>query len=152
MDVFKFADIALGSFSHNASPLRATNGSYLLFHIGRGDANSSSSFLHHSESPSGPWIPLAGPYCNNPAPMIHPNGTFFVGCNNGGFEIYRTDNPFNDSNENWEFVTTMDFPKEWKYPQDELRSEDPYLWADHNGNFHLLAHRYDYRDGWPVRK
>ena len=26
----------------------------------------------------------------------------------------------------------------------------PYLWEDSRGNFHFLAHRYDYRDGWPV--
>ena len=25
----------------------------------------------------------------------------------------------------------------------------PAVWADARGNFHMIAHRYDYRDGWP---
>ena len=58
----------LGLQAHNASPLRARNGSWLLFHIGSG-GGSGSSFLHHSESPAGPWHPLPALDCNNPAPM-----------------------------------------------------------------------------------
>ena len=43
-----------GVQAHNASPLRARNGSTLLFHIGDGGVKENgSSFLHHSESPGG---------------------------------------------------------------------------------------------------
>ena len=140
MDVFDFAEVALSAEAHNASPLRARNGSYLIFHIGSG-------FLHHSETPNGPWLPLPGINCNNPAPMIHSNGSFFCGCNNGDFQIYRCDDPFEAR---WEFVTSMQFPDAWSQPSQFMRSEDPYLWMDTRHNWHILAHRYDYRDGWPA--
>ena len=121
MGVFRKVDVALPKWAHNASPLRAPNGSYLLFHIGDADkTGGDSGFLHHSESPEGPWYALPGLGCNNPAPVIHSNGTYFCGCNDGGFKIYRSDDAFKG---NWEYVTTMDFPESWKSPS-ELRNED----------------------------
>eukprot|EP00750_Incisomonas_marina_P020695 INCI4074.11.p1 GENE.INCI4074.11~~INCI4074.11.p1 ORF type:complete len:492 (-),score=45.36 INCI4074.11:1168-2643(-) len=147
MGVFHKVDTALQHEAHNSSPLRAPNGSYLLFHIGNSNVSSGgSSFLHHAETPAGPWHPLPSLNCGNPAPMRHSNGTYFCGCNNNGFSIFRTEDPFEG---NWVKVTVMDFPTAWIQPS-ELRNEDPYLWEDSRGNFHFLAHRYDYRDGWPV--
>merc|ERR1719174_252696 len=84
MDVFRKVDTTLQKEAHNASPLRAHNGSYLLFHIGDAGVKGGSHFLHHSESPSGPWLPLPSLHCNNPAPMLHVNGTVYCGCNSGG--------------------------------------------------------------------
>jgi hypothetical protein len=72
MGVFTLADVALAKESHNASPLRAPNGSYILWHIGSG--GGGSSFAHHAEVPAGPWYPLRGPRCNNPAPLMLRNG------------------------------------------------------------------------------
>ena len=132
-------------------PVRAKNGSILLFHIGdSGGAVGGSAFAHHAEAPEGPWYPLKGPRCNNPAPMVAANGTTYVGCNNGGFTIFRSDDVF--SGDDWVEVTKMAFPPSWGTGAlaPYLKNEDPYLWMDTRGNFHLLAHRYDYRDGYPA--
>ena len=105
----------------------------------------TSGFLHHSESPDGPWHPLRGKHpCNNPAPMFNINGTAYCGCNSGGFKIYRSKNVFAGG---WTHVTTVSFPEGW---QNGTHVEDPYMWMDRRGHWHLLAHRYDYKDGWPV--
>lgn len=51
----------------------------------------------------------------------------------------------------WEHYSTMTFPPEWgSDAPGELKNEDPYLWMDARANWHFLAHRYDYRDGFPV--
>ena len=48
MGVFALKDTALKKEAHNASPLRAANGSFLIFHIGSGHGgDSGSGFLHH---------------------------------------------------------------------------------------------------------
>ena len=44
--------------------------------------------------------------------------------------------------------TIRDSVKRWVTDR-YIRVEDPYLWTDRNGNWHLFAHRYDYSDGWP---
>merc|ERR1719310_1975966 len=47
----------------------------------------------------------------------------------------------------WHSVATID-EKAWtdgKY----LKVEDAFLWQDVRGSWHLLTHRYDYRDGYP---
>ena len=113
MHAFTKHDVALSKEAHNASPLRAKNGSYLLFHIGDGGdkAPTRSGFLHHAESPTGPWWPVPGPSCNNPAPMFHNNGTAYVGCNSGGFNIYRSADVFHGD---WVHVTKLEFPESWQ--------------------------------------
>ncbi len=113
MHAFTKCDVALSKEAHNASPLRAKNGSYLLFHIGDGGDKTAarSGFLHHAESPSGPWQPLPPLSCNNPAPMLHSNGTTYVGCNNGGFNIYRSTDVFHGD---WTHVTKLEFPESWQ--------------------------------------
>lgn len=157
-------------------------GCYYLFHIGSGSpqktvvnctagaagaANSaaaaaftpfdvleatSSSLLHRSKTPAGPWEPLpsiANTGCNNPAPAFAKNGTLFVLCNSNA--IWKTDTP--DVSAGWNKVATVDLnASPWVTPgtSDYVRIEDPYLWCDANGNWHLFCHRYDYRDGWPI--
>ena len=112
MNQFKKVNVALEKEAHNASPLRAKNGSFLLFHIGdAGDKSASrSGFLHHAESADGPWRPLPPLGCNNPAPMFHNNGTAYCGCNGGGFKVYRSDDVFAG---NWTQITTLRFPDGW---------------------------------------
>jgi hypothetical protein len=142
MDSFEKVGTALEREAHNASPIRAQNGSWLLFHIGYGGVHNGSSFVHHSESPDGPWLPLPGISCNNPAPMLHNNGTMYCVCNSGGVKLYRSADVFTGG---WELVTGIGI----KTPPG-THSEDPYLWMDSRDRWHLLAHTYDYRDGWPV--
>jgi hypothetical protein len=40
------------------------------------------STLHVASDPNGPWTPVlpAPPGCNNPAPLLHPNGTWYLLC------------------------------------------------------------------------
>ena len=44
--------------------------------------------------------------------MLHNNGTYYVGCNSGGFKVYKSDDPFQQGG-GWTHVTTMVFPPEW---------------------------------------
>lgn len=142
LDTFEFSDVALTVEAHNPSPIRAHNGSYLLFHIGAG------SGLSHSKSLYGPWNPLPFTYCNNPAPVLHPNGTYFCACSQlGTFSIIRSDDVF-ANHSTWVHVTDLTFPLAWVTPTDYMRCEDPYIWIDSRGNWHLLSHNYDYRDGY----
>eukprot|EP01065_Artemidia_motanka_P004617 TRINITY_DN121_c0_g1_i3.p1 TRINITY_DN121_c0_g1~~TRINITY_DN121_c0_g1_i3.p1 ORF type:complete len:409 (+),score=155.10 TRINITY_DN121_c0_g1_i3:61-1227(+) len=163
MDVFKRVDIALPHQAHNAAPLRTKAGKWYLFHIGSASAAPVSnctdaaeaeadvppgSFLHVADSPSGPWRPAPKLSCNNPAPMLHPNGTFYVLCSNRGFDLYRTEDP---EAGDWTYVMQFPVPQSWgagtsKY----LHYEDPYLYVDRRGNWHALSHRYDFRDGYPA--
>lgn len=176
---FARKDIALKQEAHNASPLRGKDGWWYLFHIGDGSGHAvsncteasvaeatgssthsatqgasgspaaSGSFLHRAKAPEGPWEALPNLGCNNPAPMIHHNGTFFVGCNDGGFKIYRSEG--DPSLGNWTKVVTLVFPPKWGGGHSPyIRCEDPYLWMDKRGSWHFISHNYDYRDGWPA--
>lgn len=112
-------------------------------------ASNGGSFLHRAKSPDGPWEALPDLECNNPAPMLHHNGTFFVGCNNGAFTIYRSEG--DPSLGKWVEVVKMTFPAAWGGGHSQfIRCEDPYLWMDTRGNWHFISHNYDYRDGWPA--
>ena len=109
---------------------------------------ASSSFLHRASSPDGPWEPMPSfGGCNNAAPLVHPNGTFFVGCIGDGSHliVWSTNDP---ANEPWQHVWTIDYPAFYAGGP-YLRTEDPFLWIDKRGAWHLLTHSYDYRDGWP---
>ena len=108
---------------------------------------SSSSFLHSADSPEGPWTPMPGIRCNNPAPLQHTNGTWFVGCNDGGFQLLRNEGGLGSGK--WVHVLTMKFPPSWGGGGSPyVRCEDPYLYMNARG-WHFLSHNYDYRDGWP---
>lgn len=134
---FQRADVAVGAQCHNTAPIRdPVSGEYLIFHIGSGPS-SGSSFMHHSSSPDGPWLPaLTTPGgCNNPAPEFHPNGTLFVICSSGD-------------------VTSA---PSWDGPWTAKRSigsrpfgwEDAHLWFDRRGNWHIIYHVWT-NQPWPV--
>eukprot|EP01062_Namystynia_karyoxenos_P021972 TRINITY_DN183_c1_g1_i1.p1 TRINITY_DN183_c1_g1~~TRINITY_DN183_c1_g1_i1.p1 ORF type:complete len:423 (+),score=140.41 TRINITY_DN183_c1_g1_i1:65-1270(+) len=173
MGVFVKRDVALPQQAHNAAPVRQRGSAaapWYLFHIGSASgapvsnctpsdaapppapaaAEAVGSFAHVADSPDGPWHPLPSIGCNNPAPAFHPNGTLYCVCNSGGFQVWRTDDP---AAGDWAKLGALDFPASWGgkgSPDAEyLRNEDPYLYFDRSGNFHLLVHRYDYRDGYP---
>ena len=110
------------------------------------------NYNHTSHQIKGPWIPLPSiPHsgCNNPAPAFAQNGSLYVLCNSNS--IWRTDAP--EEGAGWIKVATVDLnASPWVTPSTSkyIRIEDPYLWNDKNGNWHLFCHRYDYRDGWPT--
>ena len=103
------------------------------------------STLHVSATgPGGPFVPVATkpPGCNNPSPFLHPNGTLFLACT---WALYRT--------------SGADFPRgAWHGPVPIAPAsrlpgapkpigawEDPFLFVDRRGHFHVLAHVYTTR-------
>jgi hypothetical protein len=112
---------------------------------------NSSSLVHRSRSPAGPWAPLPSiPHtgCNNPAPAFAKNGTLYVLCSSSS--IWRTDDPTDAGA--WASVSKINLnDSPWTVGGREyLRVEDPYLYQDQHENWHLLVHLYDYRDGYPA--
>ena len=90
----------------------------------------SGSSIHVSKSLHGPWVPLAPNTlgsCNNPAPWVHKNGTIFIVC---GGEMKRSQSISGP----WTKVTT--FSHAGGPPGNY---EDPYLYTDSAGHFHLLC-------------
>eukprot|EP00041_Stephanoeca_diplocostata_P019148 m.407417 g.407417 ORF g.407417 m.407417 type:complete len:286 (+) comp21225_c0_seq8:253-1110(+) len=111
----------------------------LMFHVGSGPPSNSSasSFLHYSrnQNPYGPWIPspTQPDRCETPGPAFHPNGTLFVVCNK--FQLLST-NDWETSK--WDTVIDMGHPTD----DPDRHWEDPFLWIDWRGNFHVLYHVY----------
>ena len=106
--------------------------------IGGGKAN-----IHVSKSLNGPWVTLLDHnlvHCNNPAPWVNPvNGTLFVVCNNGKSTIFKSEH--GDVSGTYEFVTEF-HPGA---PGSTDAHEDPFLYTDANGNFHIIYHTYQYK-------
>ena len=114
-----------------------------MFHIGGGPsaedaAGNPTDFLHTAKTPSGPWSPSATKpqSCNNPAPAFHPNGTLFVVCDH--FDITTTST--GDIDGDWAPLRSMGRPS--KYSRSG-NWEDPYLWFDVYGNFHVMYGNFD---------
>ena len=86
----------------------------------------------------GPWIGAkhAPSGCNNPAPAYHPNGTLFLVCNHLDIAIAA-----GDWQGSWSKLRSMGNPKH--QPGSRAGNwEDPYLWFDVRGNFHVVYHVY----------
>jgi hypothetical protein len=168
---FTFKDVAISTFSHNPAPVRLKDGLYAIFHIGNGDGpidggkdctnataavtttvsrraqnertstSSGGSTIHISASLWGPWIPLYNHNlgnCNNPSPWVHPNnGTIYVACTDG--YIRKSDSIRGP------YIIISKFPLS---PMDASNSttpivyEDPQLYTDQRGNYHILYHAY----------
>jgi hypothetical protein len=89
--------------------------------------------VHTAPSLDGPWTPFPDfgvPSCNNPAPLLHPNGTLFLGC---------------DSKTIWAapglrgpWRQVAEFPAPGDAPQGGY--EDLFLWIDPRGAWHALFH------------
>jgi hypothetical protein len=100
------------------------------------------SNIHVTDSLSGPWRPLqndlgqidtpSGTGCNNPAPWQHPNGTIFCLCNSGA--LLRSEKLVGP----WQFVSAVHLGNE-HVPGSY---EDPDLYTDSHGYFHILFHVY----------
>ena len=91
------------------------------------------SSVHVADSPFGPFRPLevSGPplHCNNPSPAVHPNGTLFVACT-------------------WFLMSAATPAGPWTQAGPiQLRGkrgawEDPFLFFDRRGGWHVVAHVY----------
>ena len=106
---------------------------------GGGGAAAPGSTLHLAATPAGPWTPSdhPPPPCNNPSPLLHPNGTFFLLCNsNVLFRAQDLDGP-------WEQVLAWS-PESGGGPVGGY--EDGFIWLDGRGAWHSLYHVWDSSD------
>jgi hypothetical protein len=153
---YSFESVAVQNWCHNPAIVRQSfaNGSalYALFHIGSGTGGAtknctagaagsqsissrgsslssadSGSSLHVSSSPSGPFLPVSPlPSCNNPAPWLHSNGTWFIICN--GFELYSAETVYGP----WTHLTTVRSSAGMPVPGNY---EDPFFFVDARSNW-----------------
>jgi hypothetical protein len=157
---YETADIAVQNWCHNPAIILTKDAStgaplYLLFHIGDGSGGATSncssgdaetathsapaaagSTLHTAPGPNGPWTP-ASPLgsCNNPAPFLARNGSVFLVCN--GFNMLRADG-ITAAGGNWVTVGPISATGN----RIAGNYEDPFLYIDARGNFHILYHVY----------
>ncbi len=145
--------IALPTFAHNPQIIRATDGMFLLFHIGASvkpacvpdcRAGGPSSTPHcqskgHgtsiavAQSPYGPWerVDYVLPDFTNPSPYMFSNGTVLLAARKNGIHILRAPH--------------------WRGPYEHVlrvgEYEDPFLYRDKKGRFHMLSHDRDDHSG-----
>eukprot|EP00041_Stephanoeca_diplocostata_P015206 m.288571 g.288571 ORF g.288571 m.288571 type:complete len:510 (-) comp19963_c0_seq4:906-2435(-) len=112
---------------------------FLLFHI----AGGGSFRLSTAPRVTGPWASASLPIsCNNPTAAFAPNGTLFYVCHEGGFTMYWSDP--NGTTPAWK--SKINGPIELfgsdGHPDVPGNCEDPFLFFDRHGFFHVIAHCY----------
>jgi hypothetical protein len=145
---FTLDAVLVGTECHGpvALPDRARN-RLLLFHQGAGappgNTSAQSSFMHSAplDAPftSGAW--LAAPSsrspsfsCGMPTAAFHPNGTLFMVCGNGNILVSA---PSSDAlSEEWRKISSPS----WASGPGSHGWEDPTLWFDRRGNWHVIFH------------
>jgi hypothetical protein len=90
-----------------------------------------------ASSPDGPFAPLSGfSYPGgNPAPIFH-NGAFYM-TNQFTTQIYTT--PALTAGAVWTVHANISHAT---LPTDDYHVEDPFLWVDRRGNWHIINHAY----------
>lgn len=161
--------IALPPFSTNPHAIVDSHGDWWLFHIGNGDnrteqvhcqpnrsATDHTSFrhapppppptpspqqpVHKARGPGGPWTAQPSPSCNNPGPAIARLGAskrevrlICSSCASGDLCVHRSAQGFGGPWEKPVAVATADKRR-------GARWEDPFLWQDLRGHWHVIAH------------
>ena len=103
--------------------------------------------IHVSASLNGPWTPLQGntlPSCSNPAPHIHPNGTYFIVCNH--HELYRSPTIRGP----WTQIVDLQSILDGAGGSVLGKYEDPYMYQDppkYGGSWHVIYHVYNTSEG-----
>eukprot|EP00049_Salpingoeca_infusionum_P011695 m.204046 g.204046 ORF g.204046 m.204046 type:complete len:428 (+) comp15005_c0_seq2:148-1431(+) len=96
---------------------------------------ANGALYHAATNPSGPWTPHELPFgCNNPAPCLLANGTWFILCNSGGYPLYSSPSIEGP----WKQVASLG-----NAPSHDGTWEDPFLYQDKRGNFHAIFHAYN---------
>ena len=102
-----------------------------------GAGSAGGSAIHSASSPDGPWKPLElieYPGCNNPSPWAMENGTLVVLCTWFLLAAEEAEGP-------WRRVGPL--PIEPSARKGVAGAwEDPFLFQDTEGNWHVLAHTY----------
>eukprot|EP00039_Didymoeca_costata_P021107 m.343446 g.343446 ORF g.343446 m.343446 type:complete len:381 (-) comp22832_c0_seq1:24-1166(-) len=108
-----------------------SNGSGILKTPSEDEEAYEVSALHVASSPDGPfeYVNLTIDNCNNPSPLVHPNGTWYLVCHH--YDLYKADSYKGP----WTQVPTELGP----LPNGD-GAEDPYIWIDEMGNWHSLFH------------
>lgn len=161
---YQFADVALSVEAHNPQVSR-WGGEWLLFHIGDGDSTrpaqnctatdtwtgsagmaTATAAVHRSSSLRGPWVRAntTMPACVNPAPWVLENGSLAVVCAGSNLQ-----------NRSWRLLVSGSGGLEGAWSEREIFAgvspptvrphkfwEDPMLWVDGRGRWHILAHCY----------
>lgn len=152
--------VALPVSSHNPQAIRF-NDMWLIFHIYpalNGTVNDCDSDypislassetpmisqIHGSFSPNGPWHPIntTMPECTNPSPWVLRNGTLMVACTpskrGANFTLLMA-----DSLEGVWAVRDLWPPVSPPEIRPHKFWEDPFLWVDGRGHWHVLMHTY----------
>jgi len=150
---------AVGVWAHNPQVILAPDGTFLLYHIGRGTNNTSpqecsehqgttpnamrSSFsktsipkftfpIHYSSSPQGPWALFEAEVSFDVGSNANPAPYMFP---NGTVVIV-----FNAKDMALASATTWRGPYVFQRSHTCGAGEDPFLYADKRGNFHCLSH------------
>ena len=127
--------------SNGNNSSNATSMTLLLFHI----AGGGSFRLMTASSYNGPWIPQHFPVgtCNNPTAAFARNGSLYLVCHNGGFEMYALDPaPGRPAYLSPNARGPMPLFPGGQHPNAPGNCEDPFLFFDRNGYFHVIAHCY----------
>lgn len=134
--IYALFHIGPGDNSSRRAPCEGLNGTRLPHTAPHGSPANLDNYVHVANNISGPWtaVPL-GLGCNNPAPMLHPNGTWFLICNGGGFVLHRA------SSVGGPWTTVTKLPPN---PPHTGTWEDPFLYLDAAGHWHVLAHSWDH--------
>jgi hypothetical protein len=167
---FTRESVVLPPFSSNPTVRQAHDGRYLMFYIADDSppglpmppncnkswpkqpvAPADKIFLATAKSLAGPWVTSATPvlggsrysgapasawdyHRTNPAPLVLPNGTIL---------LYFRGTPGDKYGERIGVAVATDYTKEFVSQPDPLISdfnEDPYVWRDQRGHFHILLH------------
>jgi hypothetical protein len=123
------AGASSSSFSSFSSSSSSSSSSF--------SSSSGGSALHRAASPNGPFEPVAGyagVSCNNPSPWVLPNGTLVVACTWKVISAPSPDGP-------WTTLGPIGIaPSDRKGVHGYW--EDPFLWRDARGHWHVLSHTY----------
>ena len=97
--------------------------------------------VHYSDTgPAGPWLAGGGSMpegliCNNPSPLLLPNGSTAVFCHGPGIRLAVA-----DAHGVWSNATFIQEPMGG--PVAHTVWEDPFAWLDSKGYWHMLSHVY----------
>jgi hypothetical protein len=134
------ADVVTGPYDWNSQPplnLSCENPAALVF------PDSSTGALTYSlwvcgdvmtaSSPNGPFVKAGSYPGGNPAPVFH-NGAFYL-TNQKTTQIYSAP----ALGAAWSIFGNISDPN---LPTDDYHVEDPFLWVDKRGNWHIINHAY----------
>eukprot|EP00316_Scyphosphaera_apsteinii_P004808 CAMPEP_0119322746 /NCGR_PEP_ID=MMETSP1333-20130426/59059_1 /TAXON_ID=418940 /ORGANISM="Scyphosphaera apsteinii, Strain RCC1455" /LENGTH=281 /DNA_ID=CAMNT_0007330047 /DNA_START=543 /DNA_END=1388 /DNA_ORIENTATION=+ len=130
--------VALPIQHHNPTVSHAPNGTLLLYSISAGATHTS---VATASSYNGPWTVLddaMAPY-TNPSPLVHANGTLSLFFQGGPQAVV----PCSSESIGMARCTSMRGPCEQRAnPIYNHTGEDPSVFVDARGNFHLLSNGY----------